>query len=122
VADRAATSLDLARSGPTCGAWEGLVPTEVKEVMIRNAPTFLDELRDPTQVTIDEDSLTRVEIPVRLTLGSGSPPLFPRVIDRLERLIPHAGREVIEGAAHAPHLTTARAYVELTKQALQPLS
>jgi pimeloyl-ACP methyl ester carboxylesterase len=107
-------------AGP--GAWDGLVPAEVKEVMIRNAPTFLDELRDPTQVTIEEDSLTRIEIPVRLTLGSTSPPLFPRVIDRLECLIPHAVREVIEGAAHAPHLTTARAYVELTKQALESRS
>jgi len=122
VADRAATSLDLARSGPTCGAWEGLVPTEVKEVMIRNAPTFLDEQRDPTQASMDEDSLTRIATPVRLTLGTESPPVFPRVIDRLARLIPHAGREEIEGAAHLPHRTAARSYVDLTKQALQRLS
>jgi len=107
-------------TGP--GAWEGLVPAEVKEVMIRNAPTFLDELRDPTQVSIDEDSFTRIEIPVRLTVGTESPPVFPRVIDRLERLIPHVRREALEGAAHVPHLTTARAFVEITKQAIQPLS
>ena len=87
-------------AGP--GVWDGLVPTEVKEVMIRNAPTFLDELRDPTQVTIDEDSLTRIEIPVRLTLGTESPPLFPRVIDRLERALVHAAAE------HGAHRVDAR--------------
>ena len=82
------------------GAWDNQLPAEVKATMIRNAPTFLDEIRDPTQLTIDEDSLAGLAVPVRLTQGSESPPLFPRVIDRLEPLIPHVVRETIPGVAH----------------------
>lgn len=101
------------------GAWDNQLPAEVKATMIRNAPTFLDEIRDPTQLTIDEDSLAGLAVPVRLTQGSESPPLFPRVIDRLEPLIPHVVRETIPGVAHVPHLTDAAVYVEVTKRALE---
>ena len=51
---------------------------------------------------------------MRLTHGSESPPIFPRVIDRLVKLIPRVTRETIEGAAHVPQLTTPERYVELT--------
>ena len=101
------------------GAWDNQLPAEVKATMIRNAPTFLDEIQDPTQLTIDEDSLAGLAVPVRLTQGSESPPLFPRVIDRLERLIPHVVRETIPGVAHVPHLTDAAVYVEVTRRALE---
>ena len=59
------------------------------------------------------------EIPVRLTHGSESLPVFRRAIDRLLALIPGASRERIEGTAHVPQLTTPERYVEVTTRALR---
>jgi pimeloyl-ACP methyl ester carboxylesterase len=101
------------------GAWENELPPEARETFIRNAPTYLDELQDPNAASIDEDALARLDMPVRLTEGSESPPVFPRVIDRLVKLIPRVRREVIEGAGHVPHLTTPELYVAVTTRALQ---
>jgi hypothetical protein len=81
------------------GAWESELPPEIRAIYVPNAPTFLDDLRDPTFVTIDETALARLEIRVCLTQGLESPPLFARAIDRLVELIPRARRETIEGAA-----------------------
>ena len=82
--------------------------------------TFLDELQDPSQLHIDEDALSRLDLSVRLTQGSESPRTFPAVIDRLIELIPNAGRETIDGAGHAPQLTHPERYVELVSRAARP--
>jgi pimeloyl-ACP methyl ester carboxylesterase len=95
------------------GAWDNQLPVEAKEMMVRNAPTFLDELQDPDQLGAREDVLARIEVPVLLTGGSESPPVFRRVLDRLEKLIPRARRETIEGAGHVPHMTTPDRYVQV---------
>ena len=70
------------------GAWENELPAELRAVFVQNAPTFLDELQDPNQLNVDRDALARLEVPVRLTAGSESWPLFPQVIDRLARADP----------------------------------
>ena len=100
------------------GAWENELPAELRAVFVQNAPTFLDELQDPNQLNVDRDALARLEVPVRLTAGSESWPLFPQVIDRLARLIPRVSRETIQGAAHLPQLSTPERYVEVTTRAL----
>jgi pimeloyl-ACP methyl ester carboxylesterase len=101
------------------GAWERELPPEMRAVFVHNAPTFLGELRDPDQLAVDPEALAHLEIPVRLTEGSESPPVFRRVIDRLEQLIPDVTREVIDGAAHVPQLTNPERYVEITTRALR---
>jgi pimeloyl-ACP methyl ester carboxylesterase len=101
------------------GAWENELPAETRAVFVQNAPTYLDELQEPSQLNVERDALARLEVPVRLTGGSESPPVFPRVIDRLVELIPRAERETIDGAAHVPQLTTPERYVEVTTRALQ---
>jgi pimeloyl-ACP methyl ester carboxylesterase len=103
------------------GAWENL-PPEVKETMVGNAPTFLDELQDPDQLGVEEDALAQLEIPVRFTGGSESPPVFARAIDRLVELVPGCTRETIEGAAHVPHMTTPERYVQVTAAGVNALS
>jgi pimeloyl-ACP methyl ester carboxylesterase len=109
--------MDEIAFGP--GAWDNELPPETRAVFVHNAPTFLDELQDPTMFSIDEKSLARVEIPVRLTEGSDSPPLFARAIDRLVELIPGATRDTVEGAAHVPQLQAPERYVEVTTRAVQ---
>jgi pimeloyl-ACP methyl ester carboxylesterase len=101
------------------GAWEHELPAETRAVFVQNASTYLDELQDPESAHVDRDALARLEIAVRLTEGSESPPLFPRVIDRLATLIPRVTRETIDGAAHGPQLSTPERYVEVTTRALQ---
>lgn len=101
------------------GGWESELPPGTRAVFVRNAPTYLDELQDPGQLRIDQEALSRLEIPVRLTHGSESLPVFRRAIDRLLELIPRASRETIEGAAHVPQLTTPERYVEVTTRALR---
>jgi hypothetical protein len=49
----------------------------MRVIAVQNAPTFLDELHDPNQLSVDRDALARLEVPVRLTEGSESPPVFP---------------------------------------------
>jgi pimeloyl-ACP methyl ester carboxylesterase len=101
------------------GAWENELPAEMRAVFVQNAPTYPDELQDPNQLKVDRDALARLDLPVRFTEGSESPPVFPRVIDRLAELIPRVTRETIQGAAHVPQLSTPERYVEVTTRALQ---
>ena len=99
------------------GAWEHELPAETRAVFVQNAPTYLDELQD--QLDVDPDALALLEMPVRLTEGSESLSVFPRVIDRLANLIPRVTRETIEGVAHVPQLSNPERYVEVTTRALQ---
>jgi pimeloyl-ACP methyl ester carboxylesterase len=102
------------------GAWERELPPELRAIFVDNAPTYLDELEDPNQPErVDEGALSQLELPVRLTQGSESPPTFPAVIDRLVELIPRVSRETIDGAAHVPQLTMPERYVEITTRAVQ---
>jgi pimeloyl-ACP methyl ester carboxylesterase len=109
--------VDEVAFGP--GAWDNELPPEIRSIFVQNAPTYLDELDDPNQLRVNENPLSRLELPVRLTEGSESPPTFAAVIARLVELIPRAARETIEGAAHVPQLTTPERYVEITTRALQ---
>jgi pimeloyl-ACP methyl ester carboxylesterase len=101
------------------GAWDNVLPPESRAIFVQNASTALDELQGPNPFTIQEEALSRLAMPVHLTNGSESPPVFPRVIDRLVELIPGVTRETIEGAAHAPQLTTPERYVEITTRGVQ---
>jgi len=86
------------------GTWDQL-PPPFRAVLEANAPTFLDELADPTALSIDAASLATTTVPLLLTHGTESPELFPAVIAELVKLIPEAQVEVLEGAGHIPHAT-----------------
>jgi pimeloyl-ACP methyl ester carboxylesterase len=101
------------------GAWENALPPEARAIMVQNGPTFLDELQDPDQMHVDGDALATLALPVQLTGGSESPPVFGRVIDRLVELIPRCTRETIEGSTHAPHATNPERFVEVATRAVR---
>ncbi len=61
----------------------------------------------------------KLELPVRLTQGSVSPPTFPAMIDRLVELTPRVSCETIDGAAHVPQLTMLERYVVVTTRVVQ---
>src|SRR5918996_6020827 len=97
------------RSDP--GTW-ATVPPDIQQVMIENAPTFLDEANDPEQLDFDLESISRFSKPVLLTLGDQSPPTFAPVVARLSGALPHADIVTLQGAGHVPHETHPDAYVE----------
>jgi pimeloyl-ACP methyl ester carboxylesterase len=93
------------------GMWEAMVPDEAKRMMINNAPTFLDEMRDSEILTIDLNALSRFQGPVLLTGGSESPPFFEPVLDKLAGVLPNATRKTLAGDGHIPHITHPQEYV-----------
>lgn len=94
--------VDEVALGP--GSW-GRLPAAMRQTMVHNAPTYLDELHDPEWRTIDEAALARYDGPVLLTGGDQSPPLFRPILDRLADLLPRALRHVYGGAGHIPYAT-----------------
>jgi pimeloyl-ACP methyl ester carboxylesterase len=93
------------------GAWDNVLPPQARAIFVKNAPTFLGEFHAPEALNAKEDALSRLEVTLRLTEGSESPPVFVRVIDRLMELVPGAVRQTIEGAAHLPQLQAPDQYV-----------
>jgi len=69
------------------GAWAE-VPPENRRTLIENAPTFLDESRDPDQFTFELQRAGAFSKPVLLTTGGQSPPMFPPVIARIAEALP----------------------------------
>jgi pimeloyl-ACP methyl ester carboxylesterase len=57
-------------------------------------------------------------LPVCLTEGSESTPVFRRAADRLAELIPRVTRETIDGAAHVPQLMTPERCIDVMRRAV----
>ena len=93
------------------GSW-ATVPSDVRQVMVENAPTFLDEANDPDQIAFELDWITGFSKPVLFTRGDQSPPTFAPVVTRLSGSLPHAEVVTLPGAGHVPHATHPDAYVE----------
>ena len=80
--------------------------------MIENAPTFLDETRDPEALALDLNALRDLDRPVLLTKGAHSPPPFAPVIGKLAEALPRVEVITLEEAGHIPHVTHPDRYVE----------
>jgi len=93
------------------GTWRGL-PHEVRQTLIENAPTFLDEARDPEQLLFELDWIRGFARPTLLTLGDQSPPTFAPVVAKLAAALPRATVRTFEGAGHIPHVTHPSVYAE----------
>lgn len=105
----AETFIDRVALGP--GAW-ARIPPDSRRAIVANAPTFLDEVRDPEQFAFDPAPLRDMDRPVLLTLGEASPPIYAPVIARLARALPAARVLTLPGAGHVPHVTHPQAYAE----------
>ena len=55
------------------GMWEQL-PEEIRQTLMNNAPTFLDELQDTRWADLDLSKLSSFSSPALLTAGGQSPP------------------------------------------------
>jgi pimeloyl-ACP methyl ester carboxylesterase len=92
------------------GAWAQL-PQPVRDTFIFNAPTWLDEFREPQSLDLDLERLSAFSAPTLLSAGGASPPFFPLVIERLAQALPRANRYLFAHAGHVPHLSHPQEYV-----------
>jgi len=97
------------------GAWTGL-SEHVKQTFIYNAPTFLDEIRDPENLELDPSRLNRFDKPALLTHGSESPPFFVMGLDIIAKALGNAQRFVFEAAGHVPHMSHPKQYIQNLQQ------
>lgn len=93
------------------GSWAQL-PDDIQQTMIENAPTFLDETRDPEALAFDPRSLHAFDRPVLLTAGEQSPPAFAPVIQKVAAALARAEVVRIAAAGHIPHVTHPDLYIE----------
>lgn len=100
--------VDRLALGP--GSWE-MLPQEMKQTLVFNALTFLDEARDPEQLVFDPQWLAPLRTPIMLTMGDQSPPAFRPVVERLATATPEVSVFTYVGAGHIPHITHPEAYV-----------
>ena len=98
------------------GAWDEQLPPEARQTFINNAPTWLDETRDPDALTLDTTALARFSRAVMLSTGTESPPLFGPVIARLAEVLPGAQKRTFQGAGHIPHQTHPDEFVDAVTQ------
>jgi pimeloyl-ACP methyl ester carboxylesterase len=104
---------DTVAFGP--GAWDEQLTPAMRDVFVANAPTWLDEVRDPDALQMDLVALTDFDKPALLTSGTESAPFFGPVVDIVAAALPRAERVTIQGADHVPHLSVPGRYVELVR-------
>jgi pimeloyl-ACP methyl ester carboxylesterase len=93
------------------GAWAQL-PPELQQTFIANAPTWLDETREPEALTLDLLTLESFDRPTLITHGDASPPMFKPIAQRVADAIPMASRHTFIGAGHVPHMSHPDDYVK----------
>ena len=100
------------------GAWDTLPPA-MQQTFVLNAPTYLDECRDPEQTTMDLTTLAEFTKPALITHGDQSPPMFPAIVDVVARAIPQAEKRLFPGAGHIPHTTHPNEFAEAVRALIE---
>jgi pimeloyl-ACP methyl ester carboxylesterase len=98
-------------------AWEQ-TPDEVRQAVVRNAPTFLDETHDPewqAWSAADLKQLATFPAQILLTAGEESPPAILFVNSKLEQALPQAQTQKLKDAGHVPHITHPEEYVMIVE-------
>jgi pimeloyl-ACP methyl ester carboxylesterase len=102
--------MDMMSSVP--GMWDRMTP-EGREMMIANADTWLDEIKDPNFNNIDLTALARFTRPALLTYG-GKGMQGPRmVIEKLAKTLPNSKVQVFPNDGHSPHLTNPQEFMRV---------
>ncbi|WP_459616925.1 alpha/beta fold hydrolase [Bordetella sp. 2513F-2] len=90
--------------------WRRMVPW-FKEMVRDNAGTLAGQNAEPP-APLDDDAIRSLSLPVLLIGGALSPQPYPTVLERLQRLLPHAERVTIAGSSHGMNLGNPRAFNE----------
>src|SRR4051794_34029854 len=99
-----AACLYFDRIAATPDGWAGL-GDETRSLLLANAPTYLDQCRDPEALGVDLGELAAFAGPALLTHGDRRPPFFKRIVEMVVAAMPGARSEAIPGSAHDPQTT-----------------
>ena len=84
------------------GSWERFT-SDAQTMMVRHAPTFLEENRDPAVFALDLEGVSRFGHPALLSHGDASPGYFASAVKRVAFALSNAQVHVFAGAGHVPH-------------------
>jgi pimeloyl-ACP methyl ester carboxylesterase len=107
---------DAVAVGP--GTWAAL-PPEARDTLVRHAPAFLGQLKDPDAIDLDLDALAEVSMPVLLSQGDQSPRIFVPIMDHLAAKAPKAERRTLATAGHVPAATHPDDYIKMVTTFVQ---
>jgi pimeloyl-ACP methyl ester carboxylesterase len=102
-------------------AWD-MLPADVRQKFIDHALTWVDEQQDARSAEIDLPRLSQLPCHALFTQGDQSFPWFPRIIEKLQVVVPHARVYTLEGAGHIPHLTHPEGYVRVIAEFIEAVS
>ncbi|MEX2315109.1 MAG: alpha/beta hydrolase [Thermomicrobiales bacterium] len=94
------------------GSWESFT-SDARAMMVRHAPAFLDENRDPAVFALDLEGLSRFGDPALLSYGDASPGYFASAVERVALALPNAQVHVFAGAGHVPHRSHPADFVDI---------
>jgi len=97
--DHAGAAEQFVEEGLGEGLWAKFPPW-FRQIVIENAPTYLDEANDPDQLAFNLEWIRGFARPALLTNGDQSPPVFPPVITKLVDAMPSAEVQEFTGAGH----------------------
>ena len=86
------------------GGWQ-LLPEQIRELFVNNAPAVAAEQRDPAWGDLDVGAIADHGHPLLLTRGTTSPDWLRITQEALMAALPNAETAIIEGAGHSPHLS-----------------
>lgn len=95
------------------GAWARLSASR-RAVFVRNAQTYLDEMRDPDGLDLDLAALKAYWEPALLTNSDNGPPMLVPILDRIGAALPQSERHTYPGGGRAAHATRPLEYARVT--------
>jgi pimeloyl-ACP methyl ester carboxylesterase len=93
-------------------------PEELRQAIVSNAPTFLDEVRDrewQEWSAVELERLATFSAPMLLTKGEQSPPIILFTANKVERALPQAQTQTLKEAGHVPQITHPEQYAEVVE-------
>ncbi|HEY3251185.1 MAG TPA: alpha/beta hydrolase [Ignavibacteria bacterium] len=105
----------------SAGDWERL-PEEIQKRYIFNAPTWLDETKDPESLRLDINELAKFQKPALVTRGGTSPPFFHVIVELISDVLPNVERHIYPNAGHSPHASHPEEYAKQVKEFISEAS
>ena len=98
------------------GGWDERLSPEGRAMLVANAPTWLDEVRDPEAFALPLERIREPDRPVLITVGEESSPSLARAAERLVAGVRGAEGRVLAGAGHVPHLSHPEGYARMVSR------
>ena len=96
------------------GMWE-MLPEQLREMIVANADTWLDETKDPAALSVDLKALAQFRKPTLLSCGGKGLRGSKLIIEKLAKTIPNSKVEFDPDEGHSPHLANPAKFVRTVR-------